>query len=106
MLKKLIITLALVATMAAQTKKPKPAPAAGEHKTNTAAAPNETIALKGGKLLTITHGVIENGVVVMQNGRITAIGGPGTAIPSSAVCTARCRTRPAAARASVANSVR
>jgi imidazolonepropionase-like amidohydrolase len=84
MLKKLIIALALVATVAAQTKKPKPAPAAGEHKMSAAAAPNETIALKGGKLLTITHGVIENGVVVMQNGRITAIGGAGTAIPSSA----------------------
>jgi imidazolonepropionase-like amidohydrolase len=84
MLQKLIIALALVATVAAQTKKPKPAPAAGEHKMSAAAAPNETIALKGGKLLTITHGVIENGVVVMQNGRITAIGGAGTAIPSSA----------------------
>jgi imidazolonepropionase-like amidohydrolase len=84
MLKKLIIALALVATVAAQTRKAKPAPAAGEHKMSAAAASNETIALKGGKLLTITHGVIENGVVVMQNGRITAIGGAGTAIPSSA----------------------
>lgn len=84
MLKKLIIALALVATVTAQTKKAKPAPAAGEHKMSAAAAPSETIALKGGKLLTITHGVIENGVVVMQNGRITAIGGTGTAIPSSA----------------------
>ncbi|HEY3770285.1 MAG TPA: amidohydrolase family protein [Candidatus Angelobacter sp.] len=84
MLKKFIIALALVATVAAQTKKPKPAPAAGDHKMNIAVAMNETIALKGGKLLTITHGVIENGVVVMQNGRITAIGGAGTAIPSNA----------------------
>jgi imidazolonepropionase-like amidohydrolase len=84
MLKKLIIALALVASVAAQTKKPKPAPVGGEHKMNAAAASSETIALKGGKLLTITHGVIENGVVVMQNGRITAIGGAGTAIPSSA----------------------
>jgi imidazolonepropionase-like amidohydrolase len=32
------------------------------------------IALKGGKLLTITHGVIENGVVLMQAGKITAVG--------------------------------
>ncbi len=83
MLKKLIIALALVATVAAQTKKPKPAPAAAGH-TASAAAANETIALKGGKLLTITHGVIENGVVVMQNGRITAVGGAGTAIPANA----------------------
>ena len=34
--------------------------------------------------MTITHGVIENGVVVMHNGRITAVGGPGTAIPAGA----------------------
>jgi imidazolonepropionase-like amidohydrolase len=32
----------------------------------------------------MTHGVIENGVVVMQNGRITAVGGPGTAVPAGA----------------------
>ena len=51
---------------------------------NAPVAANETIALKGGKLLTITHGVIENGVVVMQNGRITAVGGAGTAIPANA----------------------
>jgi len=83
MLKKILILLALVATVAtAQTKKSKPAPA-GEH-IPPAAAANQTVALKGGKLLTITHGVIENGVVVMQNGRITAIGGAGTAIPAGA----------------------
>src|SRR5437660_5796020 len=42
------------------------------------------VAIRGGKLLTITHGVIENGVVVMQNGRITAVGPSGTAIPRGA----------------------
>ena len=45
---------------------------------------SETIALKGGKLLTVSHGVIENGVIVMQNGRITAVGGANTAIPKNA----------------------
>ena len=91
MLKKLIVAIVLVASFAAQsvsaqTKKTKPAPAAAPAPHSSAAAPasNETIALKGGKLLTITHGVIENGVVVMHNGRITAVGGPGTAIPSGA----------------------
>src|SRR4029077_15493966 len=82
MLKKIIVLVALVASVAAQTKKPKSTPAASP--ASTAAAANETIALKGGKLLTITHGIIENGVVVMQNGRITAVGGAGTAIPSGA----------------------
>ena len=84
MLKKFLIALSLVATVAAaQTKKQKPAPPSGMH-ANTAASANETIALKGGKLFTITHGVIENGVMVMQGGRITAIGGAGTAVPASA----------------------
>jgi len=32
------------------------------------------IAITGGKLLTITHGVIENGVIIVQAGKITAIG--------------------------------
>jgi imidazolonepropionase-like amidohydrolase len=80
MLKKALVVFVLVASMAAQARKPKPAPAAP----SAPAAANETIVLKGGKLLTITHGVIENGVVVMQNGRIAAVGGAGTAIPAGA----------------------
>lgn len=44
----------------------------------------QTVALKGGKLLTITHGVIDNGVVVMHNGKIAAVGGAGTAVPPGA----------------------
>ena len=91
MLKRTLISLLLVAGIAAQsvnaqTTKPKSKPAAApaSRPSAAAAASNETIALKGGKLLTITHGVIENGVVVMQNGRITAVGGAGTAIPSGA----------------------
>ncbi|HZQ69396.1 MAG TPA: amidohydrolase family protein [Terriglobales bacterium] len=34
----------------------------------------DTVVLKGGKLLTITHGTIENGVLVMTDGKITAVG--------------------------------
>jgi len=37
-------------------------------------AQQKPIVLKGGKLLTISHGTIENGVLVMQNGKITAVG--------------------------------
>jgi len=33
-----------------------------------------TIAITGGKLLTITHGVIENSVVLIEGGKITAVG--------------------------------
>jgi imidazolonepropionase-like amidohydrolase len=81
MLKRILVLVLLVAAAGAQNKKAKPAPASHAA---TATATSETIALKGGKLLTVTHGVIENGVLVMQNGRITAIGGAGTAVPSGA----------------------
>jgi imidazolonepropionase-like amidohydrolase len=37
-------------------------------------AQDKPIALKGGKLLTITHGIIENGTVVLQGGKIIAVG--------------------------------
>ena len=39
-----------------------------------AVAQDQAIALKGGKLLTVSHGVIDNGVVVMQGGKISALG--------------------------------
>src|SRR5882724_10334600 len=32
------------------------------------------VVLKGGKLLTVTHGTVENGVLVMQDGKIAAVG--------------------------------
>jgi imidazolonepropionase-like amidohydrolase len=37
-------------------------------------APAPTVAITGGKLLTITHGVIENGTLVLSGGKITAVG--------------------------------
>jgi imidazolonepropionase-like amidohydrolase len=37
-------------------------------------AQQKAIVLKGGKLLTVSHGTIENGVLVMQDGKIAAIG--------------------------------
>jgi len=48
-------------------------------------AQDKPVALKGGKLLTISHGVIENGVVLMQGGKITALGPAGSvSVPSGA----------------------
>jgi imidazolonepropionase-like amidohydrolase len=43
-----------------------------------ALAQQKPVVLKGGKLLTVSHGTIENGVLVMQNGKITAIGAEGS----------------------------
>src|SRR5580698_358466 len=40
-------------------------------------AQDKAVVLKGGKLLTVSRGVIENGVVVMQGGKITAVGAVG-----------------------------
>jgi imidazolonepropionase-like amidohydrolase len=51
----------------------------------SAAAQQKTFALSGGKLLTVSHGVIENGVLVMTAGKITALGAAGAvAIPNDA----------------------
>ena len=65
MLRRIAFVLILAALSLAQTTK-KPATPSG--------AGSGVIVLRGGKLLTITHGVIENGVLVMQNGKITAGG--------------------------------
>lgn len=45
----------------------------------------QPIALTGGKLLTVSHGTIENGVLVMADGKITAVGEAGKVnIPTGA----------------------
>ena len=50
-----------------------------------AVAQQKTFVLRGGKLLTVSHGVIENGVLVMSSGKITALGAAGSvAIPNDA----------------------
>lgn len=78
MLKQLILPLLIVGCALAQPrqqgKKILPTPTSG----------NEVIVLRGGKLLTVSHGVIDNGVLVMEKGRISAIGGANTAIPKGA----------------------
>jgi len=48
-------------------------------------AQEHAIAIKGGKLLTVTHGVIENGVIVIAGGKIAAVGpADSVAIPAGA----------------------
>ena len=68
-----LIALLFVSAAVAQQKAP-PAKAAAA----PALDPNKPIAITGGKLLTITHGTIENGVVVIENGKITAVGAAGS----------------------------
>src|ERR1700722_8896819 len=51
----------------------------------SAFAQQKILVLKGGKLLTVSHGVIENGVLVMSAGKISALGASGSvAIPKNA----------------------
>ncbi|HEX3435642.1 MAG TPA: amidohydrolase, partial [Pseudacidobacterium sp.] len=51
----------------------------------TASAPAKPVAIVGGKLLTITHGTVENGVIVMSAGKIVAVGpADSTKVPSDA----------------------
>ncbi|HEU5453594.1 MAG TPA: amidohydrolase family protein [Terriglobales bacterium] len=83
-----VATLALIFlfSLAAlgQRRPPRQMPDGAQSQASTA-APAGPIALKGGKLLTITHGTIENGVVVIENGKITAVGpAASTKIPANA----------------------
>jgi imidazolonepropionase-like amidohydrolase len=55
----------------------------GPNGTSTAAP--ATIAIIGGKLLTVSHGVIENGTIILSDGKIAAVGTPATvSIPTGA----------------------
>jgi imidazolonepropionase-like amidohydrolase len=75
-LKRLVIPLALTLAFVAygQTaKQAKAQPATGN-----------VVALKGGKVLTVSHGVIENGVVIIEGERIAAVGPASTPIPAGA----------------------
>jgi imidazolonepropionase-like amidohydrolase len=48
-------------------------------------APPQVVAIQGGKLLTVSHGAIDNGVLVMADGKITAVGEAGkVTIPKDA----------------------
>ena len=53
------------------------------------------IAIKGGKLLTVTNGIIEKGNILIENGKITAAGAD-VAIPEGAevICAEGCSDGP------------
>ncbi len=46
-------------------------------------AAQESIAITGGRILTVTHGVVENGTVLIEHGKIAAVG-PKVKVPSGA----------------------
>ena len=47
-------------------------------------AQDHPIALKNAKLLTVTHGTIANGILIMQGGKIIAVGDATVAVPADA----------------------
>jgi imidazolonepropionase-like amidohydrolase len=73
MKKLLFITLAALALLAPERPAAETQPTAAR-----------AVAIRGGTVLTVTRGAIPNGVVVLQNGRIEAVGGANTPIPSGA----------------------
>jgi len=62
--------LALTAAHAARPAAQAPGPA--------------VVAIRGATVLTVTRGTIQNGIVVIRDGKIAAVGGAGTAIPAGA----------------------
>ncbi len=62
----LILALACVAAPFAQTTRPS------------------VVAIRGGTVFTITKGTIQNGTVVLRDGKIAAVGGSGTDVPAGA----------------------
>jgi imidazolonepropionase-like amidohydrolase len=45
---------------------------------------SSVVAIRGGTVFTVTRGTIQNGTVILRDGKIAAVGGPNTAIPSGA----------------------
>ncbi|HEX6161847.1 MAG TPA: amidohydrolase family protein, partial [Vicinamibacterales bacterium] len=54
------------------------------HASAPLAQTGRAIVIRGGTVLTVTRGTIQNGVVVLRDGRIAAVGGSNTSIPAGA----------------------
>lgn len=84
-MKKLTLQLALVVSLLIAT--------AGAQRTAGPAAkvappaldPSKPVVITGGKLLTITHGTVDNGVLIIEKGKISAVGAAGSVkVPAGA----------------------
>jgi len=65
-----LFAMLLVGAVAAQQK----SPAITKSPATPALDPSKPVAITGAKLLTITHGTIDNGVLIIENGKIAAAG--------------------------------
>jgi len=76
------ITSLLVSAFALSSS---PAFSAANDSSQSPAKKGATLAITGGKLLTVSHGTIENGVLLIVDGKITAVGAAGSvAVPKDA----------------------
>ena len=76
-----IVASLIIGTASAQQKTSAPTKSPAP----TAVDPSKPIVITGGKLLTITHGTIENGVLLIENGKIAAVGAAGLVkVPANA----------------------
>ncbi len=76
-----IIAFLVIGAASAQQKASAPA----KPSTPAVVDASKPIAITGGKLLTITHGTIENGVLLIENGKIAAVGAAGSVkVPANA----------------------
>lgn len=77
--------LLAMAAVAPDADASAPAAAGADAAHAPAPAPAGPVAITGGRLLTISHGVIEDGVLVLRDGRIAAVGAAGeVAVPADA----------------------
>ena len=80
-----LIASVLLVAASAQQKASVPTQSASVPGAIATIDPNKPIAITGGKLLTITHGTIEDGVLVIDKGKIAAVGpAAGVRVPANA----------------------
>lgn len=82
-----VATRAMVVALAASASVLLASTAAEAQVRMTVAAQSEPVVLRGATIHTVTKGVIQNGTIVMERGKITAIGGPEVAVPRGAKVT-------------------
>ncbi len=73
-MKKLLLAIGIVTTVVT----------AQEGRPAAQAARPSVVAIRGGTVLTVTRGTIQNGTVILRDGKIAAVGGPGTDVPAGA----------------------
>lgn len=82
---RLVFIASLLLVVAAGAQQKKVAAATSASPAAPATDPNRPIAITGGKLLTITRGTIENGVLIIEKGKISAVGAAGSVkVPAAA----------------------